>query len=121
MSATTISNNQPHAHESIDNNHAASQNAARAYTPRFDLWEGDEEFVLYGDMPGVSPDSLDIRFEEGRLTIHGRVELPSDRKYTSAEYGIGDFYREFLVGESVNPEEITAEMKDGVVTIHLQA
>lgn len=89
------------------------------YTPRFDLWEGSDEFVLYGDLPGVSPDDLEIEFEDGRLTVQGRVQSEAERKYVSVEYGIGDFYREFLLGESVNAAGITAELKNGVVTIHL--
>ena len=33
------------------------------YTPRFDIVETEDELVLYGDLPGVSPDNLDVRFE----------------------------------------------------------
>ena len=43
------------------------------FVPRFDIWEGEDELLLFGDLPGVSPDSLDIRFEKGELTVHGKV------------------------------------------------
>lgn len=123
MSSTVMSNTNKNgvasAVERSNSRVSATEEAKRVYTPRFDLWEGDEEFILYGDMPGVSPDSLDIQFEDGRLSINGRVPVSSQIKYSSVEYGVGDFYREFTVGESVNAEEISAEMKDGVVAIHL--
>ena len=123
MTTTTIKNAEsngqtpvPRRQESAK--HGSADGARRVYTPRFDLWEGDEEYILYGDMPGVSADSLDIQFEDGRLSINGRVEV-AGREYHSAEYGVGNFYREFTVGETVKAEEITAEMRDGVVTIRL--
>ena len=32
------------------------------YSPRFDIWENDDEMILYGDLPGVTPEGLDVRF-----------------------------------------------------------
>ena len=43
------------------------------YSPRFDIWENDDEMILYGDLPGVMPEDLDVRFENPVLTIHGKV------------------------------------------------
>ena len=39
------------------------------YTPRFDIWETDEELILCGDLPGVESGDLDIRFENRELTV----------------------------------------------------
>ena len=90
------------------------------FAPRFDIWEGDDELILYGDLPGVEPDSLDINFESRQLTIHGKLcRCQGDRKLLSAEYGIGDFRRTFMIGEAINSEGISAEMHDGVLTLHL--
>lgn len=90
------------------------------YTPRFDIWETDDELVLYGDLPGVEPADLDIRFENRELTILGKVApRHKERRSVYSEYGIGDFYRTFSIGESIDGEMIAAELKNGVLTVHL--
>jgi HSP20 family molecular chaperone IbpA len=90
------------------------------YSPRVDIWETDEELVLYADLPGVTHDDLDIHFENRELRIHGKVcPRHSDIKFLYGEYGIGDFYRTFTIGESIDAEKISAELHNGVLTLHL--
>ena len=90
------------------------------YSPRFDIWENDDEMILYGDLPGVMPKDLEIRFENPVLTIHGKARPPhNDIKFLHGEYGIGDYHRTFTVGEAIDTERISAELKNGVVTVHL--
>lgn len=94
--------------------------SGQTYSPRFDIWEGDNELVLYGDLPGVSPETLDIQFENRVLTIHGRVEpRHTDVNFLYGEYGIGDFYRTFTIGESIDGDKISAELQNGVLALHL--
>jgi HSP20 family protein len=90
------------------------------YSPRFDVWENEDEMVLYGDLPGVMPEDLDVRFEKPVLTIHGKVNpRHNDIKFLCGEYGIGDFHGTFTIGEAIDSEMISAELKNGVVTVHL--
>ena len=90
------------------------------FVPRFDIWETDDELLLYGDMPGVAADQLDIRFENRELTIHGRVTPRQPGiQYLHSEYGVGDYHRTFTVGEAIDTEKISAEMQGGVLTVHL--
>ena len=90
------------------------------YSPRFDIWGNEDEMILYGDLPGVMPEDLDVRFENPVLTIHGKVSpRHNDIKFLHGEYGIGDFHRTFTVGEAIDTERISAELKNGVVTVHL--
>jgi len=90
------------------------------YVPRFDIVETDEELTLYGDLPGVAPANLDVRFENNHLTIRGKVEpRPQDREFLYGEYGIGDYYREFQISEVIDREKISAELNNGVLTVHL--
>ena len=92
----------------------------RTYGPPFDIWENDDEMILYGDLPGVMPENLDVRFENPVLTIHGKVlSRHNDIKFLHGEYGIGDFHRTFTIGEAIDTEKISAELKNGVVTVHL--
>lgn len=90
------------------------------YTPRFDLWENDEAFVLAGDLPGVTPENLEIQYENQELKIWGKVApRQGNFSYWSQEYGVGDYYRSFTLGEMIDAEGIAADVKDGVLTITL--
>jgi HSP20 family protein len=90
------------------------------FSPRFDIWENDDETILYGDLPGVVPEDLDVQFETPLLTIHGKVSpRHNEIKFLHGEYGIGDFHRAFTIGEAIDTEGISAELKNGVLTVHL--
>ena len=90
------------------------------FVPRVEIWESDDELLLYGDMPGVAPENLDIQFENRELTIHGKV-CPRHEgvEFLYGEYGVGDYHRTFTVGEAIDAEKISAEMHNGVLTVHL--
>ena len=90
------------------------------YSPRFDIWENDDEMILYGDLPGVTAEDLDVRFEKPVLTIHGKVSpRHNDITFLHGEYGVGDFHRTFTIGEAIDTERISAELQNGVLTVHL--
>jgi len=99
---------------------SAQQRSGMTYTPRFDLWENNEAFYLAGDLPGVNSENLDIQYENQELKIWGKV-TPRQRNvnYWSQEYGVGDYYRSFTLGEMIDAEAIEADIKDGVLTIKL--
>jgi HSP20 family protein len=94
--------------------------SGRFYRPNVDILERADELTVSADMPGVRSEDIDINFENGLLTIHGRVQ-PRHREgnYLLCEYGIGDFYRTFQVGEAIDSGRISAEYRDGVLTLHL--
>lgn len=99
---------------------AESSRDGMSFVPRFDVCETDDELVLYGDLPGVEPGDVDVQCENNQLIIHGKVAPRQDgRKYLYAEYGIGDFHRSFTIGEVIDVAKISAEMSNGVLTIHL--
>ena len=90
------------------------------FTPRVDILENDNEVTIFADMPGVRSEDADIRFENGELTMHGRCSPRQEVvNYLAAEYGIGDFYRVFTINETIDADKITAELKNGVLTVHL--
>jgi HSP20 family protein len=90
------------------------------YTPRFDIVETDDELVLYGDLPGVTKDDLDVRFENGELTVQAKVaSRHTEHEFLYGEYGIGDFHRSFSITETIDAEKISAELRNGVLTLHL--
>ena len=95
--------------------------AGMVYRPVVDIVEKADELVIYADMPGVTRDSIDIRFEDGALSLHGRVESRqgANTTYLLQEYGVGDFHRVFQVSEAIDATKITAEYQDGVLVLRM--
>jgi HSP20 family protein len=90
------------------------------YTPRFDIMETEEEVLLLGDLPGLKPEDADVRFDNGELIVDGRcAPRHAAANYLLAEYGVGDFYRGFSICEHIDWQKISAELKNGVLTVHL--
>jgi len=90
------------------------------YTPRVDIYESADEVVLQCDMPGVKPQDVDVRFEKGELSLYGKVPpRQAPAAYLDEEYGVGAFYRAFAIGPEVDTAKISAECRDGVLTVHL--
>lgn len=90
------------------------------YTPACDIVETPEELLLFAEMPGVKPEDVDIRYENGELHVYGRRAAQQEKKnYLLEEYEAGDFYRAFTVGETLDADRISAELKNGVLTVHL--
>jgi len=94
-------------------------------TPRFmpavDIFETSEEYVVMAEMPGCDPKGIDVQFENGELSIYGRIaarELPK-AAWLTREYEVGDFYRTFNVTESIETEKISADYEHGILTLRL--
>ena len=90
------------------------------FTPRVDIHEGDKELTLFADVPGVRPEDVDLRYEQGQLLLHARVKPRQHGKnFLLKEYEEGDFYRNFAIHESIDGSRISAECKNGVLIVHL--
>jgi HSP20 family protein len=90
------------------------------YTPQVDILELPEEMVLTLDMPGVKPDDVEIHFERGELSVHGKRDpFPRKGQWLVEEVEAGDYYRAFLISQDVAADKISAELKNGVLTVHL--
>jgi len=90
------------------------------FTPQVDIYETPEQVVLQCDVPGAQANDIDIRFERGELTVNAKV-VPRKRpgKYLAEEYETGDFYRTFSINSEIDSEKITADCREGVLTLHL--
>ena len=92
----------------------------RVFLPAVDIFETPQALVLVADMPGVSGDTVTLDLKDNLLTIFGQVGQPSEKEsLLSQEYSIGDYYREFQVGELIDKNKIEATVKDGVLTLTL--
>jgi HSP20 family protein len=95
--------------------------SGQVYRPDVDILEKGEELLILADMPGVKSDDIDVKFEDGTLTIYGRVTNGrlEREQFLLREYGVGDYYRTFRINEQIDPSQISAEMTEGVLTLHL--
>ena len=67
-----------------------------AFVPRVDIYETETGLVVVADLPGVSPEGLEVTLEKRVLSIYGRVEDDAPEGYSQAyrEYAVGDFERQ---------------------------
>ena len=94
---------------------------AETYVPAVDILEREDGLVLMADMPGVASDDVEIQYEQGVLTIHGRVRPPRETpgRYLVREYGTGDYLRSFTLGEGIDIDKIEAVCRNGVLELRL--
>lgn len=99
---------------------AADETRTATVAPRVDVLETENEFLLLADLPGVRPDDVDVRFEQGELTVHGRRQAADGaRRQLLGEYAGANFHRVFAVTDTVAADRIAADLKDGVLTVRL--
>lgn len=89
--------------------------------PKTDVYETSEGFVIRMEAPGLQKGDIQIKYEDGRLTITGR--MPSIQKegvrYHIKETLSGEFTRSFNLPDTVSSDNISAEVKDGVLTVKI--
>jgi len=88
---------------------AEKKDRAAMVRPRVDILETGHEFLLVADLPGVSPNDLDLQFDKGELTMRG----------SRAGSRAVAFERTFTVSDMVAADRIAAELKNGVLTVKL--
>ena len=85
--------------------------------PPVDIFENDDEIMVVADFPGVDPDKVDVHLEGGQIDIEGRQSPATEQAQALPALM---FARSFRVPETVNPEGVTAELKNGVLRVHLK-
>lgn len=96
------------------------ETGARAWYPATSLWEDEDGYHVEMDMPGVNRENLELTLEKETLRVAASRQLPEEgRKYWHQERGHGRVERVIALPETVDSEHIDAELKDGVLTIHL--
>ena len=94
---------------------------ARVFVPVTDIFETPEALTVVLEMPGVDRSSIEASVEDDVVTIEGRIDFT---KYEGmqpvyTEYNVGHYARSFEISDKVDQSKISAEMKDGVVTLVL--
>lgn len=97
-----------------------SETLQGGWTPPVDIHENVEGITLRFDVPGFDPAALDLRIENGTLTLKGERKLEREEKgYRRVERFSGAFTRSFALPTTVDPERVKAESKNGVLTVFL--
>jgi HSP20 family protein len=99
-----------------------SEPNSRPWTPAVDVFENENNLVLKADLPEVDPKEVSIEVENGTLTLKGSrrfEEAQNGRGYHRIERSYGTFVRAFSLPETVDPENVKADYKNGVLTITL--
>ena len=92
---------------------------SRTLTPAVDIFETGDGLVVVADMPGADTGTLDVGVEKNVLTIKAKPAPGRTEDLTLQEYRLLPYFRQFQLSEVVDQEKIRAEMKFGVLTIHL--
>ena len=91
------------------------------FAPSVDIFETDEALTLLADLPGVNAKDLTIDLKEGVLTLSSEAvpEGESEERDVFREYQTGKYYRKFNLSDVIDQSKIEAELKDGVLRLHL--
>lgn len=84
-----------------------------------DAWREGDRFVVEFDVPGMKPESLDLKIEDDVLTVSAERPADTDRDWLVAERPVGTFSRQVLLGRGLDADKIHAEYHDGVLRVTL--
>ncbi len=95
---------------------------ARGWTPAVDMIDRPDAIVLRADLPGLEQKDVEVRVDDGTLTIRGeRREEQEAREedFYCAERWTGSFERTISLPAGVDPDRIQATFRNGVLEVHI--
>jgi HSP20 family protein len=94
---------------------------ARVFVPATDIFETDEALTVILEMPGIDKDKVDVKVENDVLTIQGWIDFSryEGLQPVYTEYNIGNYARSFRLSSKIDQDRISAELRDGVMTLVL--
>ena len=102
---------------------AQFQDQLNAWVPPVDIFQnGDAEIVLKAELPDMVRDDIDVTVDKGTLTIKGEKKFagePKEEQFHRIERRYGAFSRSFSLPQSVDATKVSAEYKNGVLTVRL--
>lgn len=102
-------------------NSGLARSETSQWVPAVDVKEDEHKYQFLMDLPGIKKEDVNISMHDNVLTIEGsrehEMEENEKEKYYRYERVKGKFYRQFTLPESVNEENIKANMKNGVLEI----
>ena len=94
--------------------------SGNGWIPAVDIKEEADHFKVHADLPGVEAKDIEVSLENGMLSVRGKRESEvkdEQDNYRRIERVYGEFYRQFALPESADPEKVTAKCDKGVLEI----
>lgn len=98
---------------------AESTRGRPVVAPPVDIYENQEQYLVLADLPGVKTDDVQIRFEDGELTIRATRNDVGQGEVLGAEFSAADYVRRFSIPETVDASKIDAKLQAGVLELTL--
>jgi len=92
------------------------------WMPRVDIAEDEKEFLVKAELPEMKKEDVKVTVEDGVLTISGERKAEQEektKKYLRIESEYGSFLRRFTLPSAVVSDKVAADLKDGVLHVHL--
>ena len=102
-----------------DQNVVEKTRVLKTAVPSVDIYENENEILLQADMPGVKKEDISINIDNGRLTLTGVRQKEQKGVSTWEEFAGVEYVRVFSIPQSIDITEVKAELKDGVLSLHL--
>ena len=109
----------PQRNEGALASHEGTRAQERYAAPTVDIFETEEGLTVFADLPGVDKDGLSIEVKNDILTLEGRAKDAGMGMPVVREFELVNFFRQFQISNSIDPHRIRAELKHGVLQIHL--
>jgi len=101
---------------------STEEGPVQGWWPSADVREDESEFVVTAELPGLKSEDLHLHLQNGHLVLSGERKFAHEDQrdhYHRIERSYGRFSRTFAVPSTVNRDEVRAEYRDGVLTVHL--
>lgn len=118
---------QERIHSIFEESSIASQNLPgnhlpSSWSPAVDIYETDQNYVLTAEVPGLERDKIDLQIVNNVLYLRGERDPSKESPrqiYHRLERPSGNFERQFILPDEVNPDKIGAQVTEGVLTVLL--
>jgi HSP20 family protein len=92
------------------------------FAPRMNVEETETDYVVTAELPGLKPEDFHLELEDGQLRISGEKKHETEEKgktYHRVERSYGEFHRTIPLTGAVDADKVTAEYKDGILTVQV--
>jgi HSP20 family protein len=103
---------------------AGDEGSRNVWHPAVDIFEKDGKMVIKAELPGMDKKDISLDIQNGVLTLRGERRYDNEVKeenFYRKEMSHGTFVRSFTLPADVEAERITAEFKDGILTVEVPA
>jgi HSP20 family protein len=108
--------------EALSPERLTAQLPASGWTPAADVYETGDSFVVLMELPGIDEDDVEVAVDGDRLVVkgerHPRLPARPDR-FHRMERSHGSFARTFVLSHALDPDDVSAQFRDGLLRIEL--